>query len=131
MTKITITIIIIFSFLSCSSNKEKEISVVVKTLNVFDGSQTSDIAFSNRIMTVLEATQRVTVVETHPVGKYVFVTGIDNIKGIRGEKAWYYKINGKSVNKLAINKFISQNDTILWIYKKDVCSASVDSCKQK
>lgn len=78
-------------------------------------------------ITALTALQYSSIVETKPVGKYLFVTAIDNVHGIRGVKAWYYKVNGKSPKNLAVNNYVSPNDTIRWIYKKDVCSATIDS----
>jgi len=39
--------------------------------------------------TVLEALQKVAVVETHPVKENVFVTGINGTKAERGKTAWY------------------------------------------
>lgn len=80
-----------------------------------------------RQLTALEALQYVSVVETHPVGKHVFVSSIDSVKTIKGIKAWYYKVNGVSPGVLAINNKIDNGDTIRWIYKEDVCSHTVDN----
>ena len=78
--------------------------------------------------TVLEILQTVAKVETHPVAQYVFVTGIDEISGKRGEMAWYYKVNGKSADCLAYSKVVDdQIKHIKWVYKKDVCSGTVDN----
>ena len=82
---------------------------------------------SQRQLTALEALQHASVVETHPVGKLVFVSSIDSVKTIRGVKAWYYKVNGASPDVLAINNKINNGDTIRWIYKEDVCSHTVDN----
>jgi hypothetical protein len=76
--------------------------------------------------TVLEALQTVATVETHPVGKYVFVTAIDGVKGKRGETAWYYTVDGKSPGRLAYAKPLEGARHIRWIYKQDVCSRTVD-----
>ena len=59
------------------------------------------------------------------------VTTINNAKGKRGEKGWYYKVNGESPGVIAINKMVNPGDTITWIYKNDICSATVDSCHTK
>lgn len=80
-----------------------------------------------RQLTALEALQHASNVETHPVGKHVFVRSIDNVETIRGVKAWYYKVNGESPGLLAINNKLNDGDTICWIYKKDVCSHTVDN----
>lgn len=82
---------------------------------------------SNHRLTALEVLQHATVVETHPVGKYVFVSAVDGVRTIRGDKAWYYEVNGTSPGVLAINNRLSDGDTVCWIYKKDVCSKNVDN----
>jgi hypothetical protein len=82
---------------------------------------------SQRQLTALEALQYASLVETRPVGKHIFVSSIDSIKSIRGVKAWYYKVNGASPGVLAINNKICNGDTVLWIYKEDVCSHTVDN----
>jgi predicted nuclease with RNAse H fold len=76
--------------------------------------------------TVLEVLQAAAVVETHPVGQYVFVTSIDGVAGKRGETAWYYTIDGNSAKELAFSKTLKGNERVKWIYKKDVCSWKVD-----
>ncbi|MFC1467516.1 DUF4430 domain-containing protein [Verrucomicrobiota bacterium] len=76
--------------------------------------------------TALEILQRAATVETHPVGKYVFVSGIDDVKGKRGDMAWYYRINGQPAKKLAFFNIINKPCHITWIYTKDRCSATVD-----
>lgn len=81
----------------------------------------------NRQLTALEALQYAAVVETHTVGEYVFVSSVDSVQSIRGKKAWYYKVNGESPKVLAINNHLSDGDTLLWIYKTDVCSPTVDN----
>lgn len=87
-----------------------------------------EVAWSND-MTALEALARAAEIKTHPVGSFVFVTSINGIEGKRGDMAWYYKINGKSPGKLAINRKISKGDVIQWRYTKDVCSPKVDGSK--
>jgi hypothetical protein len=82
-------------------------------------------------VTALEVLQSVAQVETHQVGEYVFVTSIDGVKGIRGDKAWYYEINGRHADKLAFVRVLNKNESTRWIYKKDVCSPKVDAEKQQ
>lgn len=77
-------------------------------------------------LTALEALQHVSEVITHPIGKYVFVSQIGNSKGVRGEKAWYYEVNGKPAKVLAIDNVVNPGDKVTWIYKTDVCSKTVD-----
>ena len=80
----------------------------------------------------LEALQYVANVVTKPVaGKYVFVTKIDSIEGIKGKNGWYYTINGNKATKLAINQTVQPGDTIQWNFKADICSKTVDKegCK--
>ena len=76
--------------------------------------------------TVLEALQRVAAVETHPVGPYVIVAGIDGVEGKRGETAWYYTVDGVSAEKLAMANVIDKAVHITWRYQEDVCSRKVD-----
>lgn len=79
---------------------------------------------------ILEILQAVAVVETHPVGGYVFVTSIDGVKGRRGEMAWYYAVDGKSADKLAYSNIPDSNVRyIQWTYKKDTCSEKADGKK--
>ncbi len=78
-------------------------------------------------MSVMEALQKIAVVETHPLGGFVVVIAIDGIRGERGKMAWYYSINGKTVNKMAFSNIIDKDvKRIKWIYKKDECSKKVD-----
>ena len=77
-------------------------------------------------VTALEVLQSIAQVETHQVGKYVFVTSIDGVKGKRGDKAWYYEINGKRADKLAVKRVLNKDENTRWIYTKDVCSPKVD-----
>lgn len=80
-------------------------------------------------LSCLEALQQVSIVETRPSGKYVFVTKIDTFKGTRGNTVWYYKLNGKSGNLLATNQNTKAGDTITWVYKQDICSTKAGNCK--
>jgi hypothetical protein len=77
-------------------------------------------------VTALEVLQSFAQTETHQVNDYVFVTSIDGVKGKRGDKAWYYKINGKRADKLAFERVLHKGDSTMWIYKQDVCSPKVD-----
>lgn len=77
-------------------------------------------------ITALEALQLATSVETHPVGKYVFVTSINNVKAERGKTAWYYKVNGLSPKVLAISNELKEGDTVKWVFTKDRCSKKED-----
>lgn len=78
--------------------------------------------------TVLGVLQTVASVETHPVDRYVFVTGIDGVQGKRGEMAWYYTIDGRSPEQLAVAKVVDEQvGQITWTYRQDVCSCTVDT----
>ena len=77
-------------------------------------------------VTALEVLESIAQVETHQVNDYVFVTSIDGVKGKRGDKAWYYEINGKRADKLAFRRVLNKDDSTKWIYKQDVCSPKVD-----
>ena len=111
-----------FAYAEVESNRK----VTVK-INFGDTLEAKTVeAFLQHGQTVLEVLQSVAIVETHPVGKRVFVTGIDGVKGKRGETAWYYTVDGKSADKLAAVNVLEDVDRITWIYKKDVCSWKVD-----
>jgi len=88
-------------------------------------TKTQTINVSGNI-TALEALQYAAEVHTHPAGNYVFVDAIDGVEGVRGKKGWYYEVNGKSADKLAIRKQLTAGDHVTWIYKKDVCSKKAD-----
>ncbi len=76
-------------------------------------------------VTALEALETVAKVETYQVGKYTFVTSIDDVKGQPGVMAWYYKVNGQSAKKLAADNVIESDDRIAWSYQTDTCSNRV------
>lgn len=77
--------------------------------------------------TVLGVLQTVATVETHPVDQHVFVTAIDGVQGKRGEMAWYYTIDGRNADQLAVAKVVDhQVGQITWTYRQDVCSCKVD-----
>jgi len=77
-------------------------------------------------ITALEALQSVARIETHQVNDYVFVTSIDGVIGKRGDKAWYYEINGKRADKLAYERVLNKDEGTRWIHTMDVCSPKVD-----
>lgn len=76
--------------------------------------------------TVLEVLQTVAIVETHPVGQYVFVTSIDGVHGERGGMAWYYTVDDKLPGELTYSKVLDGAERVKWSYRKDVCSWKVD-----
>ena len=73
-------------------------------------------------LSALDALMHAADVSTHAVGNYVFVSSINQLEGVPTKQVWYYKINGKSPGKLAINQKVKKGDVITWIYKQDVCS---------
>jgi len=123
--------LILLLFVACkyqgSQDINSEISVVVN-FGKEKGQQTIPVKWKQD-MTALEALQYTYKTETHPVGKYVFVTSIDSVKGKRGAMAWYYTVNGEPTNTLAINYTLNYGDTLTWNYTKDVCSQKVDNRK--
>ena len=82
-------------------------------------------------MTALVALQSCADVETHPIEKYIFVESINDVKQFRGIKAWYYTVNNEQTGTLAVRKVIKPGDTVTWLYKTDVCSATVDNKKKE
>ena len=104
---------------------ENIITVEIDYNNVIS-SKTVDILYEDS-MSALGALQKVTAVETHPVGKHVIVSAIDGIKGERGKMAWYYYINDKKAEKIAFGNILDKDvKRIKWVYKEDVCSKTVD-----
>lgn len=123
---ISLIIALVFSVNSyCSSGSEKD---KVKVIIDFGNEKIIEKEISWKAdMTALTALLYVADVSTHPIGEYVFVSSINNVQNIRGVKAWYYEVNGESPKVLAINNKINSSDTVSWIYKKDVCSNTVDN----
>jgi hypothetical protein len=78
-------------------------------------------------ITALEALQYVAKVQTHPVDNYVFVDAINKIYNIKGKNAWYFSVNDKPAKTLAINCNLAKGDVVKWIYKKDVCSKTIET----
>lgn len=128
--KTRIVILILFTLITFSMCKNKNIERAPLTIeiNYGENSRTINTPWEEGL-TALEALQHVATIETHPVNEYVFVTSIDSVKGIRGIKGWYYKVNSKSPEKLAINQLVNAGDTITWIFKEDVCSGKVNGSK--
>lgn len=82
-------------------------------------------------MTALVALQSVAEVMTHPIKDYIFVKSINGLEQIRGEKAWYYTVNDEKSKELAVTNVLKSGDVMTWIYKTDICSATVDGPKKK
>ena len=76
--------------------------------------------------TALEVLESVAKVKTDTVAGYVFVVSIDGVEGKRGDKAWYYMVDGKEADKLASSNILNDADLMKWEYKKDTCSEKVD-----
>ena len=81
-------------------------------------------------MSALDALMYVTTVQTHPVAGYVFVDAINNTFNIKGCNAWYFTVNNIPSQVLAISKTLEPGDTVQWIYKKDVCSKTIEKDTQ-
>jgi len=73
-----------------------------------------------------EYAESVAKVKTDTVAGYVFVVSIDGVEGKRGDKAWYYMVDGKEADKLASSNILNDADLMKWEYKKDTCSEKVD-----
>lgn len=110
---------------SFSSNNEK-VTVRVE----FNGASHNiekQVIFEDGL-SALEALMYVAKIQTHPVNdKYVFVDVINDIESVKGKNAWYFMVNGKPSQTLAINCNLAAGDTITWIYKQDVCSKTIES----
>jgi len=77
--------------------------------------------------TALDILKAVAEVETHYAGIYNMVVGIDGVRGVRGDMAWYYRVDGKPAKQIAATFVPDGVDTIRWVYKTDVCSGTVDN----
>ncbi len=125
--KLIKTLFISFFILSsisvfAKSNKIKvQVNFNDEAINI---EQTVD--FKDNI-TALEALQYVAKVQTHPVDNYVFVDAINKIYNIKGKNAWYFMVNGKPAKTLAIHCNLAKGDVVKWIYKKDVCSKTIET----
>ena len=96
----------------------------------FNGSNHNiekEVAYTEN-MSALDALMYVAEIQTHPVGEYVFVDEINDVRNIKGMNAWYFTINGEPSKTLAINCNLADGDVVKWIYKKDVCSKTI-GCK--
>lgn len=78
--------------------------------------------------TALEVLESVAKVKTDTVAGYLFVVSIDGVEGKRGDKAWYYTVDGKKADKLASSHILNDAGRMKWEYKKDTCSEKVDKC---
>lgn len=123
---------LLFFTVSCTSvNSKTEDSKGIRvTVEIDYGGKKpaakTDVTWDQPRITALQALQAAAEVKTHPLGKYVFVSSINQVEGKRGDMGWYYKVNGKSCGKLAVWNELEDGDTVTWIYKKDVCSETVD-----
>ncbi|HOO85221.1 MAG TPA: DUF4430 domain-containing protein [Prolixibacteraceae bacterium] len=78
-------------------------------------------------ITALVALLHVATVQTHPINDFVFVDEINGVENIKGKNAWYFTVNGKPAKTLAINCNLAKGDVVKWIYKKDVCSKTIET----
>ncbi len=125
MNRVLILSILIFTFVSTKILSGQTINITVE-IDFGNGKEIiSKEVSKEQNITALETLQLAATVETHVVGSYVFVTGINNIKANYGKTAWYYKVNGKSAKTLAINNKLKDGDVVRWILKEDVCSKTV------
>jgi hypothetical protein len=108
-----------------AQSEKKEITVEIDYGKAQAPKTVKVASFSG--IAVLGALQEAAETETHPVGSYVFVTAIDQVKGERGKMAWYYRINGQAPKKLALYQTLKPGDTVSWRYVEDVCSWKVDN----
>jgi hypothetical protein len=134
-TKITtITLfLVLMATVTTSFAKEPIFTCTVKINYGVAKTSRDTTIMADHMLTALEVLQYAAVIETHPVGHYVFVTSIDGVHGERGLTAWYYKVNGQSTKTLAINNVLKSGDVMEWDYQKDVCSCTVDNkgCNKK
>ncbi len=127
---ISIILLLVLSFFyACQSTQKTNTSQEYSyTISIDYGKEQPYITNvkTSHALTAMEALQYAATVKTNPVGQFVFVKCINNTCNKRGDKAWYYEINGKPADKLAINYNLKTGDTLQFIYKTDVCSGKVD-----
>ncbi|NBC84089.1 MAG: DUF4430 domain-containing protein [Bacteroidetes bacterium] len=76
-------------------------------------------------LTALEALQKASRVTTYTNKQHVIVIAIDDEHSEKGQTAWYYEVNNKTADVLAIDKLLSAGDTVSWIHRADTCSNKV------
>ncbi len=120
-------IIMLSAFNSCRNEIKKNKGVARVQIDYGNKKlHTFTIPMPKTGLTALEALQHVADISTRPVSNHVFVTSVNGVQGKRGEMGWYYEVNNKPADMLAIRKSLRAGDTARWIYKTDVCSRTVD-----
>lgn len=113
--------------LNAFSADNEKVTVVVE----FNGSNhniNKEVTYTEN-MSALDALMYIATIQTHPVGKYVFVDAINNVFNVKNCNAWYFTVNNTPSQVLAISKTLEPGDTVKWIYKKDVCSKTIEKEK--
>lgn len=73
-------------------------------------------------LTVQLALQHCASVETHPVGKWIFIQSINGLHSQKNGKVWYYFVNTSRGDKMAYRYVLSDGDLVEWRYLENVCS---------
>lgn len=124
-TKFLGVALIILLYLNLFASNKNEIKLIIDFGGEIENIEKS-VSFNNDI-TALEALLYAATVQTHPVNDYVFVDAINGIENIKGKNAWYFTVNDKPAKTLAINCNLAKGDVVKWIYKKDVCSKTIET----
>ncbi|MFN3531364.1 MAG: DUF4430 domain-containing protein [Candidatus Brocadia sp.] len=114
-------IFVIFAFLPAAYGASQGITVEINYGGVQQNREV-EITWKQGI-TALEALQSVAKIETWKAGEHLLVTSIDGVEGKKGDKAWYYDINGKRATSFANKCILNEDDHMRWTYTRDVCSS--------
>lgn len=127
--KRAIGIFVIFAFLPIACCIGQNVKVEIDYGGVQQNREV-EITWKQGI-TALEALQSVAKIETRKIGEYLLVTSIGGVEGKKGDKIWYYDINGKRATSIANKCILREGDHMRWEYTKDVCTPKVteESCK--
>jgi hypothetical protein len=124
-TKFLGVALILLLHLNLFASNKNEIKVIIDFGGETENIEKS-VSFENNI-TALKALLHTATVQTHPINDYVFVDAINGVENIKDKNAWYFTINGKPAKTLAIICNLAKGDVVKWIYKKDVCSKTIET----
>lgn len=128
MIKTSLTMMLSLFLCACTEREtngadEKQVTVEIHYGNIKPSRiVTAPLIKGQTVLALLEA---MADVETYTLEPYILVTSIDGVKGIRGDMAWYYKIDGIYADQLASTKTLEDEAHIVWLYQTDTCSDSV------
>lgn len=72
-------------------------------------------------MTALELLQRAAKTSTKKVGKYIFVSSINEVKSHSKNMGWFYEIDGVGAKKMASDNILKEVKKVKWTFKIANC----------